>query len=264
MRAGHHGNAWEQMVSTFNPRQFVVLSRHPLARTARKLYWGVRSLSMPAPRVIIKPMLWGYLAVRSAYYFVMRVFICEPLFKAYCKSHGKNLHTDVFIHWVSGKGDIIIGDHVIVDGKCGFTFTQRFSERPTIEIGDYTRIHHGCSFTVGKRITIGDHCLLAGGVRVIDSNGHPTDPEARRAGEPPRPEDVRPVTIGSNVWIGTDAVILPGVSIGEGSIVAIRAVVRSDVAPYTIVAGNPARQVASLARATPDPESASAASPPPR
>jgi acetyltransferase-like isoleucine patch superfamily enzyme len=229
-----------------NIYRHLALSDTPLARMARRVYWGVRNLSVPAPRVVVKPLLWIFLAVRSLFYFVKRVFICEPLFKAYCKSYGRNLHTDVYIHWVQGKGDIIIGDDVAVDGKCAFTFTHRFSDRPTIVIGNHTRIHHGCSFTVGKQIMIGDHCLLAGGVRMADSNGHPTDPEARLAGSPPRPEDIRPVTIGSNVWIGTEAVILPGVTIGDGSIVATRAVVRSDVAPYTIVAGNPARQVATL------------------
>ncbi len=241
----------------FNAYRFAALSQHPAARLARKLYWGIRGFSLPAPRVVIRPMLWIFLAVRSVYYFVMRVFLCEPLFKGYCKSFGKGLHTDVYIHWVDGKGDILVGDDVMVDGKCSFVFTQRFSERPTLLIGSHTKIHHGCSFVVGKRITIGDHCLLAGGIRVADSNGHPTDPEARRAGLPPRPEDVRPVAIGSNVWIGSDAVILPGVTIGEGSVVAACAVVRSDVEPYTIVAGNPARQVATLQ----NPHAASAAPP---
>ncbi len=83
---------------------------------------------------------------------------------------------------------------------------------------------------------------------MFDSSGHPTDPAARLAHLPPKPEDVRPIKIGDNVWIGTRAVIHPGVEIGEGSIVSATSVVRSDVLPYTIVAGNPAKKVGDLAR----------------
>ena len=56
----------------------------------------------------------------------------------------------------------------------------------------------------------------------------------------------RPVRIGSDVWIGFDCCILPGVTIGNGSIVGARSVVCEDVEPYTIVAGNPARVVRRL------------------
>jgi acetyltransferase-like isoleucine patch superfamily enzyme len=200
---------------------------------------------LPAPRIIVKPMLWTFLAIRSVYNFVMRVFICEPLFKAYCKQYGRGLHTDVFIHWVQGKGDIIIGDDVRIDGKCSFVFSSRYCERPILEIGDHTSMST-CSFAVGKRITIGRHCMIAGGTSLFDSNGHPADPEARLAGLPPQPEEVRPIEIGDNVWIGIRSTIYPGVRIGEGSIISANSVVRSNVRPYTVVAGNPARKIADL------------------
>lgn len=192
------------------------------------------------------PMLCAVLMARSIYYFSKRVFICEPLFKAYCRTYGKSLRTGAFIHWVTGKGDIILGDQVTIDGKCGFVFSPRFSDRPTLEIGSHSVIGHQCSFVVGKRIRLGQHCLIAGGVAFSDSNGHPTDPVARKKGLPPSPEDVRPIEIGDNVWIGERSVILPGVTIGEGSIVSANSVVRKNVAPYTIVAGNPAIKVFEL------------------
>jgi acetyltransferase-like isoleucine patch superfamily enzyme len=56
----------------------------------------------------------------------------------------------------------------------------------------------------------------------------------------------RPIRIGRNVWIGFDACVLPGVTIGEGSIVGARSVVFADVAPWTLVAGNPARVIRAL------------------
>jgi acetyltransferase-like isoleucine patch superfamily enzyme len=229
-----------------NIYRHLALSDTPLARTSRRVYRGGRNLSVPAPKVVVKPLLWIFLAVRSLYYFVKRVFICEPLFKAYCASYGKRLHTDVYVHWVMGQGDIIVGDDVEIDGKCSFAFASRYAERPTLRIGDRTGLGHGTSITVGKAVTIGRDCRIAPGVWIFDSSGHPADPEARRAGLPPRPEEVRPVTIDDNVWLGGNCVILPGVTIGSGSVVSAGAVVMSDVPPNTMVAGNPARKVLSL------------------
>jgi acetyltransferase-like isoleucine patch superfamily enzyme len=55
--------------------------------------------------------------------------------------------------------------------------------------------------------------------------------------------ECRPIRIGRNVWIGFDCCVLPGVTIGDGSIVGARSVVCEDVPPYTVVAGNPARVI---------------------
>ena len=63
---------------------------------------------------------------------------------------------------------------------------------------------------------------------------------------PAEPEDVKPIAIGDNVWIGGYSVIFPGVTIGENSVVATGSVVTSDVPPNTLVAGYPARQIKRL------------------
>jgi acetyltransferase-like isoleucine patch superfamily enzyme len=137
---------------------------------------------------------------------------------------------------------------VSIDGKCSFVFSSRYCERATLENGDLTGIGAGCSFVVGKRITIGRYCVVAGGTSMFDSNGHPADPEERLAGLPPTAEEVRPIDIGDNVWVGIRSTIYPGVKIGEGSIVSANSVVRSNVRPYTLFAGSPARKVAELPR----------------
>ena len=213
----------------------------------------MRAFSLPAPRLVFVPALHAVLAVRAAYYFVARVFVCEPLFKAYCREYGCNLHTGVFLHWVQGRGDIILGDDVIFDGKSSITFAARYCDRPTLRVGSNTGFNHNVTLVVGREITIGSHCRIAGGVAIFDVNGHPADPEARREGRPPSPEEVKPVRIGDNVWIGRNAIIHPGVRIGEGSIVSAGAVVMSDVPPLSVVAGNPARKIGVLGAAAPAP-----------
>jgi len=216
-------------------------SRGFLPRLLRRGYRAVRSFGMPAPRVLIKPMLWLFLAIRGSYQFLMRVFVCEPLFKAYCKKYGRRLRTDCHVHFVQGAGDIVLGDDVIFDGRITITFAARFADHPLLEVGDNTAIGHNCEFRIGKRISIGSNCNLSGGIILMDSNGHPGDPRLRWAGHAPDSEEVRPIVIKDGVWIGLRCIIFPGVKIGEGSIVSAGSIVRTHVPPYSVVAGNPAK-----------------------
>ncbi len=223
--------------------RFLATSDHWLAGSLRRSRRLLMDFSIPAPRFIFAPLLWAVLSVRRVWYGVYRVLVCEPLFKAYCREYGRNLHTGVFLHWVQGRGDLIIGDNVTVDGKCNFLFAARFSEHPTLRIGDNTGLGHNCLFTVGKEIAIGSYCRIATSVTIFDSPGHPLDPEQRKAGMPVKTEDVRPVRIGDNVWIGMGAVIFPGVTVGDNSVISAGACVMNDVPENTVVAGNPARKI---------------------
>lgn len=90
-------------------------------------------------------------------------------------------------------------------------------------------------------ITIGDNCMLAPGVHIYTAT-HPLDPVERNSGY----EFGKPVVIGDNVWIGGRAVITPGVTIGDNAVIAAGSVVVKDVAPNTVVGGNPARFIKSI------------------
>lgn len=229
-------------------RQTLVLSDHWFPRFLRRARRAVLDFSVPAPRLLAIPFATAFLAARSVYYFIARVLFCEPFFKACCTKYGKNLHTGVYFHWIKGRGELMVGDNVLVDGKCVFIFAARYAARPTLIIGDDTGIGHGCNFTIGQRITIGRHCRIAGGVVLFDAPGHPLDPAMRMAGSPAAAEDVKPIAIADNVWIGRNSMILPGVTIGDGSVVAAGSVVMTPVPANVLVAGNPARQLRVLAR----------------
>ncbi|WP_417469990.1 CatB-related O-acetyltransferase [Maricaulis sp.] len=139
------------------------------------------------------------------------------------------------------------------------------ADHPKISAGDYSYIH---SFTdparfaeqvkyafdfIDDRLVIGKFCSIAADASfVLNGGNHFADrlstypfPIFGCWGEPdPGPwPDKGGITIGHDVWIGWDATILPGVTIGHGAIIAAKAVVTSDVAPYTIVGGNPARPI---------------------
>lgn len=107
----------------------------------------------------------------------------------------------------------------------------------------------------GRRLTIGRYCSIADKVEILLGGGHRLDwattyPFAAMDGLFPdaeAPEDYHvargDVTIGHDVWLGSGCLILPGVTIGHGAVVAARAVVTRDVPPYAVAAGNPARAV---------------------
>ena len=105
----------------------------------------------------------------------------------------------------------------------------RFHE---VKIGKNVIVMNGCLMMAAGGITIGDETQIAANVQLI-SNNH--DLEDRNV------ITCKPIIIGKNVWIGAGSTILPGVSIGDNSVVGAASVVTKDVPPDTIVAGNPAK-----------------------
>lgn len=124
-----------------------------------------------------------------------------------------------------------------------------------VKLGDYVLVH-GARIICDSEIVIGDYTLISWNVVLMDTYRVPVGRSERRKELELVPTrelrlagaDVpaRPIHIGRNVWIGFDACVLPGVSIGEGSVVGAKSVVTENVPPFTIVAGNPARVIRRL------------------
>ena len=162
----------------------------------------------------------------------------------YCES------AQVFKKMLSKKTRaVVFGNHVSVYAGCSFAIQK--DGRCTV--GDFTLLN-GAIVMAEELVEIGSHCLISWGVGIADSDFHPLEPAQRLIdsqalapffkNRPPRPKlKTAPVKIGDNVWIGMNAVILKGVTIGENSVVAAGAVVTKSVPANTIVAGNPAVEV---------------------
>ena len=110
-----------------------------------------------------------------------------------------------------------------------------------VVIGDYTRI--GIHNTIIGPVTIGSHVNLAQGITVTALNHNFAD-KNKRIDE--QGVSTKPVVIGDDVWIGANAVILPGVTIGKHAVVAAGAVVTTDVPENTVVGGVPAKVIKKL------------------
>lgn len=143
-------------------------------------------------------------------------------------------------------GKIIIGDRSCIRGTLEIQRANGVIEvGENCYIGDHTRIWSAC------RIEIGDRVLIAHNVNIFDNDTHPTDMfERREDAEMIIWHGIRkdfpslhsaPVKIGNDAWIGCNSIILKGVTIGDGAIVAAGSVVTKDVPANTTVGGNPAR-----------------------
>ena len=108
-----------------------------------------------------------------------------------------------------------------------------------IEIGEGTFVGTGCEFNITTHLVIGRDCLIAAGSRFIDHN-HGTSLGLSMKNQP---ESSMAITVGSDVWIGANSLILQGVTIGDGAVIGAGSVVTHAVPPFTIVAGVPARQL---------------------
>ncbi len=146
-------------------------------------------------------------------------------------------------------------------------FLKNLVNHPAIEVGDYTyyddfedvnnfvkNVKYLFDFT-GDRLVIGKFCMIASGVEfIMNGANHLSDAvsaypfaafggawsEAMRGKSYPSRGDT---VVGNDVWIGYRAALLPGVRIGDGAIIGAYSVVTKDVPPYTIVGGNPAREI---------------------
>jgi acetyltransferase-like isoleucine patch superfamily enzyme len=122
-----------------------------------------------------------------------------------------------------------------------------------VTVGPYTCLN-SASIICSDRITIGAHCLVSWGVVLTDTwlGPHSTPTSRRlileaaasdRLRQLPCCSEPRPVTLQDNVWVGFNAVILPGMTLGHGCVIGCNTIVDRDVPPYAVVVGNPARIV---------------------
>lgn len=142
---------------------------------------------------------------------------------------------------------IIIGRKFIANSELrrnSYGIIQRVAIRTIgqgaeIIIGDNVGVS-SCSISAVRSIHIGNDVLIGSGAIISDSDAHPIDPQERLRGGGGKS---CPICIGDNVFIGARAIILKGVTIGEGSVIGAGAVVTKDIPPFSIAVGNPVRVI---------------------
>ena len=122
-------------------------------------------------------------------------------------------------------------------------------------VGNNTAINGATSFSIASSVEIGSNVLISYECMIMDHDGHSADFENRKndlpdllQGRPKawEPVKIMPVRIEDSAWIGARCIIMKGVTVGQGAIVAAGSVVTKSVPPFVVVAGNPAREVGKL------------------
>ena len=138
--------------------------------------------------------------------------------------------------FLTDNAKLSIGDNSIIDDGVRFALTK---PNPHVEIGNQVAIGYGCIIAAKSKITIGDYTRIGAGV-IIRDNTHDY-----KKGTLLLQSDaiIKPIKIGSNVWICDRAFINPGVTIGDNAVVSANSMVIKDVPSGTVVAGQPARVI---------------------
>jgi acetyltransferase-like isoleucine patch superfamily enzyme len=199
---------------------------------------------VPVPRLLF-PILRAVYAVRMAtpeiFRRLMVVFFREPLFRSKCEHVGKRLRLER-LPYISGHARIRIGDDVFISGSLAIT-SGRMLDHPELTIGNNVFLGHGTTIKANRQVVIEDGVLVAQECYIADCDDHPLNRKSRMEGAPAPVEKIKPVRIGRGAWLGRGCYILKGVTIGEGAVIGAASVVTTDVPPFSIAVGNPARVI---------------------
>jgi len=210
----------------------------PMYEGLYQLAKSLRNLEMPV-LPFLYTLLYRERQMRLALWrSLARMFYYTPIFKSRCKKVGKRLQLIGGIPLLLGNLRLNIGDDVTLYGYSTLSGAKVFDD-PTLSIGDNSYLGYQLVINVGCDVTIGKNCLIGERVIIMSYDGHSTNPAERHLPAPTKSS--RPIVISDNVWIGAGSIILKGVTIGEGSVIAIGSVVTTKVPPHSLAIGNPAR-----------------------
>lgn len=130
---------------------------------------------------------------------------------------------------------IVIGAHSVIDS---FVKIKPVGGTEDLVVGEYSYINSGCVLYTGNGIRIGDHVSIAANCTFAPVN-HAYEDRHRLIQEQRFQPSRGGITVEDDVWIGANCVLLDGAHLGQGCVIAAGSVVRGEVAPYTICAGNP-------------------------
>jgi acetyltransferase-like isoleucine patch superfamily enzyme/O-antigen/teichoic acid export membrane protein len=135
------------------------------------------------------------------------------------------------------RGKAVFGDRFMADGQV-VTVSIAVSSNASLSIGDGVYMNAGASIEVWHDVRIGSNVLMAPFASVIDDDRHLVEPGASLY--------KGPTIVGNNVWLGRNVAVLPGVTVGDGSVIGGNSVVTKDIPPNSFAAGSPARVIRKL------------------
>lgn len=217
----------------------------PLTAGLYRLVRALRRLRMPAWRPLYVPLRRERELRLAAWGRLTRLFYWEPMFRTRCAACGPGLELIGGMPQVYGDLRLEIGHDVTLHGRATFA-AGKIASRPTLRVGDHSHLGYQLDIAVGARVDIGSRVMIASRVALLGYDFHPLDPVRRANHEPPESGGAERITIGDDVWIGMNCIVLKGVTIGEGAVIGAGSLVTRDVPAWSLAAGQPARVLRSL------------------
>lgn len=182
--------------------------------------------------------------VQKTFFFITNRYlnVCVSFFRNfYYRIQGMKIGkgTNLPLIYITWPHQVSIGNKCNIEHGVYFKYDGIWSKGPSIIIKDNVFIGSNCEFNIKNRIIIKNNCLIASGVRFIDHDHGIDKKTLMRMQICPS----LPIEIGEDVWIGVNAIILKGVSIGNGAIIAAGAVINKNISPYEIWGGIPAKKI---------------------
>lgn len=140
---------------------------------------------------------------------------------------------------VTWPHQIQLGRDCVLQPDVFFNYSHYWTPGPSMVFGDRVFIGRGCEFNIREKITVGDDCLIASGCTFVDTNHGRDHSKPMNA----QPLESAAITLGRNVWLGAQCVILKGVTLGDGAVIGAGSVVTKSVPAGETWAGVPARPV---------------------
>ena len=232
-------------LSPGNLRQWIKRRESPAARAIYAMAQAIRGARVPVIRPLHRTLYSAHLTIRHLLAETARITWWTPLFLSRIQSPAPGLRLGGGMPQILGPlrmrvgRDCRISGHSTLIGRAG-------TAEPTLIVGDNVDIGWQNTISVGTRVELGDNVRLASGCMLAGFPGHPLDPIARAAGAPDTEDQIGDIILERDVWLATGVMVMAGVRIGHGTVVAAGSIVTRDLPPMVLAAGAPARIVRSL------------------
>jgi len=236
-------------MSTFNihhAKQWAKTSDSVLAQLIKAGWFKIKTIEMPNIPVVFKLLYFVHVVIKQTISDVLRITYYTPLLKSRLKNNPKQLYLYGGLPVVIGSVDIVMGDKVRLAAMTTISGRAVGQTIPQLNIGNNVGIAWRTSISVGTTITIGNNVRIAGDCYLAGYPGHPVNAKLRALGKPDDDSQVGEITLEDDVWLATGVKVMPGVTIGRGTIVAAGSVVTKDLPSFVLAGGVPAKVIKSI------------------
>jgi len=226
-------------------KRWIKRRESPASRGVYACATALRGARMPVIRPLHRTLYALHLGMRQALAETARILWWTPLFLSRIDGDAPGLRLSGGMPQVLGALRIRLGRDCRLSGQSTL-IGRTDTANPELVVGDNVDIGWQTTISVGTRVEIGDNVRLAGRCMLAGFPGHPMDPAARAAGAADTADQIGDIILERDVWLATGVMVMAGVRIGHGTVVAAGSVVTRDLPPMVLAAGAPARVVRQL------------------